>query len=50
MTLLCGKCKKECDASHIRICSDCGSFFCEECSAQNNEYCPSCWGGLGRLS
>ena len=50
MTLLCGNCKKECDAAHIRICGDCGSFFCEECCSKNNEFCPSCWGRLGRLS
>ncbi len=50
MKLLCGKCGKECDASEIRICSDCGAFLCGDCGRTNNGLCPDCFGWLDKLS
>ncbi len=50
MKLLCGKCGKECDASEICICSDCGAFLCSDCGTRNNNLCPDCYGRLNKLS
>lgn len=49
MKLLCAKCGKECDANELRVCSECGAFFCGTCGAAADNLCPECFGRLNKL-
>ena len=49
MNIKCGHCGKDCDASDIFVCSDCGSFLCADCAKNSGALCPGCYGRLNRL-